>query len=676
MGINMKDFIVASYQKLADKIKDKIEGHETNKKSVIKLSDGAKVVFWKPAMMNQESKKYEGMFRRDSIDHIKTNMKRETSLSVKTMARDYLLEQMLDGGTYTFDHMFLVRNPYGEAPLVALALFCLEEPARVRVTTIGDTPETDYVSVFPKSDRHRVPILGLYPARENKALIELLDDDDHVIDSHTIPVETAHLTKDLRGAVTVKKIAKDPAYDYIMINGGVNIHTCAFDKEGKIRYFLKRNPRGYGIFPLSKGHFFYMEKHISVPSFSNPQTVESYDMDYMGRVYRTYLVENGVHHTAEEKCDGNILVGSNTMLEHTEDRVIELDRDTGEIVWSLDIWDVFDDTYKDRMDWAHVNSAGYYERDHSVLISLRNVHAVICVDYDTKKMKWMLSDPAFWEDSHMMEYILKPVGDVPWTYQQHAAFELDPESDSDPDTKRIIVYDNHYPKRRKVKKYDKDPLSYVAIYDVNEKEKTVKLHKRFASPKVKIRANGIYIPDKGRLYNMAACYDEPIDGDVGGIYEYDYDTGEVVSEFGIKPGFFRAYEFDPCVEELAKPLHLTGDYMCGDIKRPQKMSHEEYTEVSSRESVPENRSTIRYRIQEDLFFLRNKDHEVKKVYFMGSDAGYIVHYDDTYQTMQIFSEMVYIIAMKLDTLPPDRYEIYLETEDAYMKAHKYIEFTE
>ena len=48
-----------------------------------------------------------------------------------------------------------------------------------------------------------------------------------------------------------------------------------------------------------------MEKYISVPSYSNPQTVESYDMDYFGRVFRTYLTEKGVHHTAEEKAGGS-----------------------------------------------------------------------------------------------------------------------------------------------------------------------------------------------------------------------------------------------------------------------------------------------------------------------------------------------------------------------------------
>lgn len=365
----MNNFFVTSCKRVKSKVSNKIKQKQRNRINLVKLPDGGEVVEWGLGRMDQEARQCNKLFLRKEIDHYRSNILVQQSYAIKTMSRDYLLERLLRSGEYTFDHMFLIRNPYGEAPLTALVLFVLEAPAKVRVTTKGDIPETDFVAVLPKKRNHRVPILGLYPNRENCVLIELLSDQDEVLASHEIKVNTVALPANLEDAITVKKVTDDPAYDMILINGGVYINTCAFDRQGKIRYFLRRNPRGYGIFPLSNGHFFYMEKNISVPSYSNPQTVQSYDMDYLGRIYRTYLVEKGVHHTAEEKADGNILTASSTMLEHTEDRVIELDRQTGEIVWTLDIWDLFDDTYKDMMDWCHVNAAIYYEKDHSVLIS-------------------------------------------------------------------------------------------------------------------------------------------------------------------------------------------------------------------------------------------------------------------------------------------------------------------
>ena len=668
-----ENVLVASCKRVMGKFANKIRNRSLYTNQTIRLSDGAEMVIGGPGLLDARAKKLEDKFVRPQAGQYKTNFRQGNSLAVRTQTRDRVLEAMLQSGEYTFDHMYMIRNPYGEAPLVALALFVTEKAYKVRVTTRGKTPETDYTAVLPAGKKHRVPILGLYPGQINQVLIELLDDEDKMSASHVIPIVTKDLPEYMRECIVAKKKAENPAFPFVLINGGVDIHTCAFDREGDIRYYLRRKPRGYGIFPLSDGHFFYMEKDIATPSFSNPQTVQSHDMDYMGRVFRTYHVTNGVHHTAEEKIGGNILTGSNTMLEHTEDVVIEIDRRTGEIVWSLEIWDLFDDTYKDMMDWCHVNSAVYYEKDHSILISLRNVHAVICVDYDTKKLRWLLSDPEFWAGTAMTEYLLKPVGDVPWVYQQHAAYEIEEDFDGNPDTKHIMVYDNHWAKRRKAASFDKDPLSYVSFYDVNEKEMTVSLYKRFASPKTRIRANGVYVPDKKRVYNMAGSYAEPVDGDQGGVYEYDFETGEVLSEYGVTPGYFRGYQFEPDMEQLAQPMKVSKNYFVGELRRPEKLDDARYQEIISTKPEKVGSPVVDYRLQEDILMVTAQDHQLHKIYLFGEKGNYEVDYSDTYQTMDIFTNMVYAHTAQLIDLPPDRYKLYLVVQGEFQKTGKYIE---
>lgn len=671
----MDNYFVSSCKRVKDWICRQFGQKEKKTVHHKKFADGGEVIVWETGRAGEEAASYENLFLRKEIAGFRTNIRREQSCSIKSLTRDYLYKQLLSSGEYTFDHMLVIKDPYGEAPLTALALFILEEPACVRVTTKGNLKETDFVTELPKKKEHRVPILGMYAEKANDIVIEILDDEGNCVKSHTFTIRTKRLPKSLRNVITVKKWTDKPAYSNIMINGGVKIHTCVFDIEGKIRYYLSRKPRGYGIFPLSDGHFFYMEKYISVPSYSNPQTVESYDMDYFGRVFRTYLTEKGVHHTAEEKAGGNILTGSNSMLEHTEDCVIEIDRQTGEIVWQLNMAEIFDETYQNMMDWCHVNSAAYYEKDRTILISLRNVHAVICVDYDTKKLRWILSDPKFWEGTKMTPYLLQPEGDVKWCYQQHAAFEIALPDESNPQKKRIIVYDNHWAKRRKAKSFDKDPLSYVSFYDIDEEKKSVSLHKRFAGPKTRIRANGIYVPDKKRVYNMAGSYAEPVDGDGGGIFEYDYETGEVLSEFGVKPGFFRAYPFEPNVQELAEPMQVTGDYQVGQIKQPQEISSSKYCKLKSEKKHHIKSAAIEYEMQEDLLFVNNVDHEVEKVYFIGDKGGYQVDFDDTYQTMDVFRTMVYKVAMQLTNLPKDKYKIYLQVKGELQTTKRYIDIS-
>lgn len=669
----MKSVIVASCKRVKGKVVRQIRKRQNRKKQTIRLADGAEVVVWGVGALEQEANKYQERFIRPQAEQYKTNIRQESSLAVKTQTRDFVLESLLQSGEYTFDHMFVIRNPFGESPLAAYALFETQKACQVRVTTKGKTKDTDYVAVLPATKKHRVPILGLYADYVNQVVIELLDDCNKTMTSHTISIETKGLPSDLVDCVTVKKKAKDPAFPFIMINGGVDIHTCVFDKEGDIRFYLRRKPRGYGIFPLEKGHFFYMEKDVGTPSFSNPQTVQSHDMDYLGRVFKTYHTTNGVHHTTEEKQGGNIFCASNSMREHTEDMVIEIDRKTGEIVWSLYIEDLFDDTYKDMMDWCHVNSAAYYPKDNSVIVSLRNIHSVICVDYTTKKLRWLLSDPEFWAGTSMTKYLLKPVGEVSWVYQQHAAYEVQEDFDGNPDTKHIMVYDNHWHKRRPAKSFDGDPLTYVSFYDVNEKDMTVSLFKRFASPKTRIRANGVYVGDKGRVYNMAGSYAEPVDGDGGGVFEYDFETGEVLSEYGIKPGYFRGYGFEPDMEELCQPIESCQEYFVGSLRQPKKMERDDYKEVMEKKALHVKDTAIDYCLHEDILLVRSRDHQLKKIYLFGDKEKYEVDYDDTYQTMEIFSKMTYWHTAQMDNLPADRYALYLKVNDELLKTGKYIE---
>lgn len=671
--MQMENVLVASCKRVTGKVLRKVFNRNSSlEDKTIQLSDGAEVVVGGLGLLDVRAKMQADKFARIQKAQYKTNMRQENSLAVKSQSRDFVLETMLQSGEFTFDHMYVIRNPYGESPLVALAIFATESACRVRVTTKGKTPEMDYVSVLPAKRKHRVPILGLYPGEENTILIELLDDYDETLASHVIPIQTKDLPEYMKDCITVKKKAVDPAFPFVLINGGVDIHTCAFDKEGDIRFLLRRKPRGYGIFPLSKGHFVYMEKDIATPSFSNPQTVQFHDMDYMGRIFKTYHIKNGVHHTAEEKVGGNILTGSNTMLEHTEDMVIEIERKTSKVVWSLKIWDLFDDTYKDMMDWCHVNSAVYYEKDNSMLISLRNVHSVICVDYETKKLRWMLSDPEFWKGTSMTKYLLKPIGEVPWVYQQHAAYEIEEDFDGNSDVKHIMVYDNHWAKRRPAESFDNDPLSYVSFYDVNEKEMTVSLYKRFGSPKTRIRANGIYVPDKKRVYNMAGSYAEPIDGDQGAVYEYDFESGEVLSEYGVRPGYFRGYNFEPDVEQLIQPMRPTRNYVVGRLRHPKKMKEEDYPKEMVLKAKKVNRDTINCWLQEDILMVEALDHQLQKIYLFGERGNYEVDYSETYQTMPIFSSMVYAHTAHLENLPSGNYKLYLVVQDELYNTKGYI----
>lgn len=633
--------------------------------------NGGKVTVRSKEWVERGSLDYETVFKRPQTDSIKGNVKEKKMYSLTSQAKDWFLELQLRSEKYKFKNMLAVVNPFGEAPLTALVLFTTIMDYGVRATVIGDTEDTNFVFEYPPEKRHRVPILGLYPGRSTEVFIELLDENGETCDSRRFPLWADELPEDLKDAIRPEKINDTPGFKNILIAGGIDIRPCVFDKEGKIRYYLRRKPKGYGIFPLSKGRFLFMEREISAPSYTNPHSVQMYDMDYLGRVGRTYLVKNGAHHTVEEKTPGgNILTAGNSLEEHSEDLILEIDRENGEIVHKIKIGDLFDDKYQDMMDWAHINSASYDEEQGTMLVSMRNIHSVALFDWEKDEIKWILADPRFWEGTGMTDKLLTPEGDVPWFYQQHAVFEVELEEKKKPGIKYIMVFDNHWHKRRKVKFFDKDKLSYISFYEVNEKERTVKLYKRFPCPKSKIRSNAIFNKETRRLYAMAGYLVPEIKDNLGVIREYDFDTMEVLSEYYVKPGFFRAHEFCPDMVSLSKNLVKNNNYLGGDLKRPEPVDEEAAGRLDFASAPMVEDPSISYMRQEDLLYIHEVDHAIKKVYLLGKEGLWFVEFADTYQTMKTFEDADYSIAMWLDTLPCDQYDLYIQLGDELQNTGK------
>ena len=65
------------------------------------------------------------------------------------------------------------------------------------------------------------------------------------------------------------------------------------------------------------------------------------EVDLLGKIYREYMIPGGQHHDFVELPDGNLLVASDSPdLSTVEDYVVEIDRETGAVVWELDMKDL------------------------------------------------------------------------------------------------------------------------------------------------------------------------------------------------------------------------------------------------------------------------------------------------------------------------------------------------
>lgn len=441
-------------------------------------------------------------------------------------------------------------------------------------------------------------------------------------------------------------------------------YPAAFDEQGDIRYMMRFRPRGYGFFPVANDRFIVMERQTLLPTQLIPHSTQMYEMDYLGRVYRTYYVPNGIHHdVCEMTPGGNLLVASNSQCGHVEDCIAEVNRETGKIEKVLDMREIFGTAYRDRTNWVHINSLDYDSSKKQVYFSARNIHTIGCIDWKKDKLKWILGEKNMWKERPFSKKLLSTPENMPWHFQQHSAKLIRENLDGREDTIHIMIFDNHWHVRRKNKFFDNDEQSYVTIYTIDEKKKKAWIEKRFGGIKSKITSNGILCAEKRRLFYMGGflAYPENYDNRGGYIYEFDYDTGCALNEYSLQYYFFRAYELRMNMQDLSKAMDLYEEPCVGwlqpferweePVSRPEKKTSEAPIQCSQ--------ERIRLRLEEQNLQIKSRDHLIEQVVVKGKRNTYQKDFRNPPREQDLAAEMEYYVSIPLYNLSDDTYEVYV-----------------
>ena len=178
-----------------------------------------------------------------------------------------------------------------------------------------------------------------------------------------------------------------------------------------------------------------------------------------------------------------------------------------------------------------------------------------------------IRDPQFWEGTPYEDMILQPEGDIVWHYQPHTIYQLEEDLDGNPDTIHVMMFDNHWHGTRKIDFFDDLPYSYVTIYDINEETKTVSQSKLYEGIKSKVTSNYRFDSDAGRVFFMGGWLEhETEDGKNGMIYEYDYESTEVLNQYSLKERFYRGYELIPDINTTSFPMDEKDNYAKGVLR--------------------------------------------------------------------------------------------------------------
>ncbi len=603
---------------------------------------------------------------------------------------DAIVAEVENNG-YTFENPLVIQNPYQNTPLTAVVAFETDEACAVRVTVKGKTEEQAVTDVIDAAALHIIPVLGLYAGYDNEVVLELLDSDGNATETKTITITTEALPSALQGEVETDTYTTESAMGLMLVSGLSAPYAYAFDETGEIRWYCTVEWEYYGLFMLDNGHFLMEAENVLYPNASMPNSSEFWEMDYLGRVYNVYYFPEGVHHDIQEMTEnGNFLILTNSNDGYEQNMIQEIDRETGEVVKSLNLNELFEGlAYIDRDDWCHTNTVSYDEATDTILISCRNLHSVIRIDWSAvetspryasaadrssdsenasrcaaaDEILWILADPTVWEGTGYEDKVLTATDDdIQWQYQQHSAYALDEDLDGNPLTVEIMLFDNHYSAYRSVATYDYTQSSYVKIYSVDAEAMTVTLLKNYETAYSVITSNAFYDSGAGRVFSVNAYLSIYLNTtNRGEIYEIDYESGEILNSWKITHKFYRGYSISLSMNDCAGAYTLSDNSIRGTLRTPVEVESENVVSITDNENI--STETVSFTLRGQVLYLEGSDHMYTQIIFNGTEHTYVYDITDIKSQSGDVDSYRYEIPIPLTALKADTYTIQIMYDD-------------
>ena len=304
------------------------------------------------------------------------------------------LKSKLNQTAYSFDNPFIEINPYGNSPLTALVAFTTPKATSVSITIKGKDEKSTFYHEFSENTEHLIPIYGLYPDTTNEIILRLEQtNEEHLITLQTDPLPSDFVTPS-HFSVNPNFI-DDELYFFTPSSAG---YTAAYDLNGDVRWYLTTK-NVWEINRLNNGHLILSsDRTVNAPYYM----AGLMEMDLLGKIYAEYVFPGGYHHDVYELPSGNFIVaGNNPDKSVVEDYVLEISRQTGEVLKEWDISSILPTTAGKsenwtEHDWFHNNSVYYDQVRDALILSGRHQDVVISIDYQTNDLNWIIGDPTNW----------------------------------------------------------------------------------------------------------------------------------------------------------------------------------------------------------------------------------------------------------------------------------------
>lgn len=398
-----------------------------------------------------------------------------------------ILSQYQKSNKKNLSDPFVVLNPYGSAPLAALAVFETDSAEEVTVTVHGRNGSDGDISypVSGATTHHEVPIIGLYAGCDNVVTLSTSSASSDVhITTQNLPDSVERVQK------TNSSGAQKLGQLFVLQSP----HQIVFDNNGNVRWYMSeawscKKSQHDSSYPMrldsDGGGFWYVRNRMTSSVYNYGD--EIVHMNWLGRA-------SSIVSSAGMQCDHDLaFVDDNTalLIEHGCDNssaIAKIDLSTG----ATEPWLTFNDfldpsvtpSYFDAWnDLWHPNAVQYLPEDNSVLISVRNQSTVLKLDYDTKQVKWAFtpmcgrsSDGSTWaRQPSLGNSLIMPDsddGNFAWFYNQHDANVVSYDPDSG--IMELAMFDNGNTRYNFGDEKNGDTYSRMVVYRIDENSKSAK----------------------------------------------------------------------------------------------------------------------------------------------------------------------------------------------------------
>lgn len=461
------------------------------------------------------------------------------------LAKDNL-DSLKEENEYTQENPLIVHNPFGTNTLSLYVYFKSDKKFTTSYTIHADG-YTDYSQTIEstKTKEHEFQIIGLIPDVDNEITLTYSDGSTYTFTynpgsllgqeemqlEQTSTIQTESLTNGLYTILGNDSDELDFMYYY--------------DNTGTIRGEIPI--RGY------RSHRILFNKDLMYYSISQYKIAV---VDNLGQVKQ--IISTGdyeLHHDYVFDEDGNILVLASKLVEddyensRSEDLIIKINTESGEITDELDLGDIFSD-YKENfatrpeddensegvygMDWIHINTI-QYAGDDSIILSSRETSTIIKLsnpfDEDVS-IDYLIGEEGFWKDTEYADKVLTKVGDFSTATGQHSVtFEKD---DSLEDGQYYLyLFNNNFGSSATNTEYDWSQIegtNLIGNYAMS-KEQLQNAHSYYYK----------YLVDENAgTYSLVQSFEVPFSAYVSSAQDID---GNIVIDSGFQ-GLFGEYSSD------------------------------------------------------------------------------------------------------------------------------------